>query len=131
MGFFSLFGVMSPAYTLCFTLLSRGGKVGTDQFGNKYYEAKPRKGYKLTRRWVIYNGTPEASKVPPEWHGWLHHQLADIPIEQGPSLRHPWQKPHTPNLTGTTKAYRPPGHILMGGKRGKAIGDYEPWTPPD
>ena len=34
-----------------------------------------------------------------------------------------------PNLTGTKAAYRPPGHILKGGQRDKATGDYEAWTP--
>jgi NADH:ubiquinone oxidoreductase subunit len=26
-------------------------------------------------------------------------------------------------------AYRPPGSILAGGRRPKATGDYQPWTP--
>lgn len=130
MGLFRLLGVMSPAYTIYFTLFSRGKRVGVDQTGNKYYEAAPRKGYKRTRRWVVYKGEAEASKVPPEWHGWLHHQTDSIPGE-GESFRRPWQKPHHPNLTGTTTAYRPPGHLLQGGVRDKATGDYEPWTPPE
>jgi NADH:ubiquinone oxidoreductase subunit len=25
------------------------------------------------RRWVIYNGYADASKVPPGWRGWLCH----------------------------------------------------------
>jgi len=32
-------------------------------------------------------------------------------------------------MTGTVSGYRPPGHALMGGKRRKATGDYEAWTP--
>jgi NADH:ubiquinone oxidoreductase subunit len=40
-----------------------------------------------------------------------------------------WQKPHEPNLTGTDLAYRPPGHVLKGGARAPASGDYEPWVP--
>ena len=43
--------------------------------------------------------------------------------------RFDWQKDHLPNLTGTRYAYRPPGHVLSGGQRDKATGDYEPWTP--
>ncbi len=131
MGFFSFLGAQSPAYTAVFTLFSRGSRVGTDPMGNKYYEAAPRKGYKLTRRWVIYKGAPEATKVPPEWHGWLHHQTDIVPKADGLSFRRPWQKPHQPNMTGTTGAYRPPGHILEGGVRDKATGDYEAWSPPD
>lgn len=130
MGFFSFLGVLSPAHINLFTM-SKGGKpVGEDQLGNKYYRANPRKGYKRERRWVMYKGAPEASSVPPEWHGWLHHQTDVIPGE-GESYRREWQAPHKPNLTGTKQAYRPPGHILEGGKRDKATGDYEAWKPSD
>ncbi|MBK6896266.1 MAG: NADH:ubiquinone oxidoreductase subunit NDUFA12 [Alphaproteobacteria bacterium] len=131
MGFLSFFGAQSPAYTMLITLFSSGKKVGTDPYGNRYYEAKPRKGYKYTRRWVVYQGEAEASKVPPEWHGWLHHQTDALPRDDAPSFRRTWQQPHQPNMTGTTGAYRPPGHILQGGRRDKATGDYEAWTPPD
>ncbi len=129
MGFFSFLGVMSPAQIKVFTMFSRGKKIGTDQTGNVYYEAKARKGYHRPRRWVMYKGAPEATKVPPEWHGWLHHQTNDVPSEDAESYRRPWQKPHVPNMTGTTEAYRPPGHILSGGQREKATGDYEAWRP--
>ncbi len=130
MGLFSFLGIMSPAHISLFTLKSRGKRIGTDQLGNKYYEAAPIKGYKRNRRWVIYKAAPEASNVPPEWHGWLHHQSDVVPSEDGLSYRKAWQKPHKPNMTGTNQAYRPSGHILAGGKREKATGDYEPWVPP-
>lgn len=77
----------------------------------------------------MYKGAPEASSVPPEWHGWLHHQTDEVPSEE--AFRRPWQKPHKPNMTGTSGAYHPPGHILEGGKRSKGTGDYEAWTPPE
>lgn len=131
MGLFSFLGVLSPAHISLFTLTSRGKKVGTDQMGNSYYEAPARKGYKRPRRWVMYKGTPEASAVPPEWHGWLHHQTNTVPGEIDAAYRQPWQKPHQPNLTGTQQAYRPPGHVLAEGKRERATGDYEAWTPSD
>ncbi len=131
MGLLSFLGALSPAHITAFTWMSGGTSVGTDQAGNKYYRAKPRPGYKRERRWVIYNGTPEASKVPPEWHGWLHYQSDDIPAENAESFRRPWQKPHKPNLTGSAQAYRPPGHILNGGQREAATGDYEAWRPPE
>lgn len=129
MGLLSFLGVLSPVHINVFTKTSRGKHVGTDAFGNKYYTAKPRPGYKRERRWVMYDGAPEASKVPPEWHGWLHYQTDEMPEEGGQSFRREWQKPHQPNLTGTNQAYRPPGHVLEGGKREKATGDYEAWTP--
>jgi NADH:ubiquinone oxidoreductase subunit len=125
----SLLGVLSPIHIATVTLFSGATRVGEDQYGNKYYRASPRPGYKRERRWVIYKGVPEASAVPPEWHGWLHHQSDDVPDEMPESFRRKWQKPHKPNLTGTDQAYRPPGHVLKGGQRDKATGDYEAWTP--
>jgi len=111
----------------------RGMPVGTDTYGNRYYRLrgdKPeRRGggrFGRDRRWVIYNGEPEGSKVPPEWHAWLHH-MVDEPPE--PRRRHPWEKDHLPNMTGTPLAYHPPGSVLRGGHRARATGDYEPWTP--
>ena len=112
----------------------KGELVGTDQFGNRYYRER---GAKLVKgggresreqRWVLYNGMAEPSKVPPEWHGWLHHIAADVP-KIDPAQRRPWQKEHLPNLSGTALAYHPPGSVLRGGKRDKATGDYEPWKP--
>ena len=131
MGLFSVLGVVSPAHILMYTVFKAGRCVGQDPYGNKYYTAKARKGYKRERRWVLYKGAPEASKVPPEWHGWLHYQTDDLPENKGKSFRRAWQKPHRPNLTGTHQAYRPPGHLLAGGMRDKATGDYEAWTPPE
>jgi NADH:ubiquinone oxidoreductase subunit len=75
---------------------------------------------------VIYQGEAEPSKVPPEWHGWLHHTADALPQL---AARRPWQKPHLPNLTGTSLAYRPPGSLQGGGHRAAAASDYEPWTP--
>lgn len=133
MGLFTpiarLLGSMSPAHIHFVTLVTGASRVGSDALGNVYYRTKPRKGYKLDRRWVIYKGEPEASMVPPEWHGWLHHQTDTVPDGTAPSFRRLWQKPHQPNMTGTTLAYRPPGHVLSGGKRDAASGDYEAWKP--
>ncbi|NQZ13806.1 MAG: NADH:ubiquinone oxidoreductase subunit NDUFA12 [Alphaproteobacteria bacterium] len=130
MGLFSFLGVLSPVHITYTTIVSRAKRVGVDDYGNKYYRAKPMKGYKRERRWVIYKGTPEASKVPPEWHGWLHHQTDVMPSVDDQSFRRPWQKPHKPNLSGTTGAYRPSG-FAEGGQRDKATGDYEAWQPPE
>lgn len=129
MSFLKFLGVLSPAHITLFTALKGREKVGEDAFGNVYYRGKAKPGYKRERRWVIYDGTPEATKVPPEWHGWLHHQTDIAPVDTKKSFRRKWQKPHQPNRTGTNLAYRPPGHILEGGKRDKATGDYEAWKP--
>jgi len=111
----------------------RGEEVGRDDYGNIYYREKGGgrvhpDSIRKERRWVIYGGAIEASRVPPEWHAWLHHTLTDPPPPGGPP-KQPWQKSHLPNLTGTDAAYRPPGHTLKGSHRDKGTGDYEPWRP--
>ena len=126
----SLLGRLSPIHISVVTAM-KGKKVGQDDFGNTYYVGKPKPGYKRQRRWVIYKGEAESTKVPPEWHGWLHHQSDILPSENTQAPRREWQKPHQPNMTGTDQAYRPPGHILAGGKRDKATGDYQAWSPED
>ena len=106
-----------------------GVPVGRDQAGNRYYRDRRSVGDKRERRWVVFDGgLSDASRVPPEWHGWLHHQQNEPPPEASP-LRRPWQREHIPNLTGTTRAYKPPGATERGGQRAPATGDYEPWTP--
>ncbi|MBX9795263.1 NADH:ubiquinone oxidoreductase subunit NDUFA12 [Sphingomonas sp.] len=107
--------------------LRRKRRVGSDSLGNVYYEGGTDPNG-LTRRWVIYNGANDASRVPPEWFGWLHHQVADLPDQALPPVR-AWQKEAVPNLTGTGLAYRPPGALEKGGRRAAATGDYEAWTP--
>jgi NADH:ubiquinone oxidoreductase subunit len=108
-----------------------GELVGEDEFGNRYFRAKggtidPTLGFE--RRWVIYNGLAEPSRVPPDWHGWLHHTV-DVPPTQENYRPRPWQKGHLPNLTGTANAWRPQGSTLAAGKRPRATGDYQAWTP--
>ncbi len=105
----------------------KGDLVGTDSFGNKYYREKGPEGLS-ERRWVIYKGIPEASKVPPEWHGWLHHTV-ERPVPINEVKRWAWEKNHLPNLSGTPYAYRPPGHFFSGEKRDRATGDYQAWDP--
>ncbi len=124
----SILGVLSNIQMLVRTALI-GTCVGTDAQGNVYYKCKPRKGTKQERRWVMYVAETEASLVPPEWHGWLHHQTDVVPAATG-KYRQPWQKPHQPNLTSTGRAYFPPGHALKGGQRAAATGDYVAWQPP-
>lgn len=126
---FSLIRRLSQIGTRLFTAFS-GVEVGCDSFGNRYYRERCAPKGSRARRWVIYRGEPEASKVPPEWHAWLHH-MADEPIPENSPFRQPWQKPHQQNQTGTLAAYRPPGHVLQGGKRPKATGDYQAWNPQD
>lgn len=104
----------------------KGKLVGEDIFGNKYYSNKNSKDG--DRRWVIYFGSNDASRVPPEWHGWLHKSYDEIPESHLPQPRI-WEKEPTGNLTGTADAYRPAGALESGGVRAAATGDYEPWNP--
>lgn len=105
-----------------------GALVGMDELGNRYYRGKGRKLNNRERRWVIFKGEVEASKVPPEWHAWLHHTVSE-PLTEAATKAKIWQKPHVPNQTGTAHAYRPKGHELKGGRRARATGDYEAWIP--
>jgi len=102
-------------------------KVGEDSLGNLYYEGG-RDPNGVPRRWVIYKGSNDASRVAPEWFSWLHHQIEDAPDQALPAPR-AWEKPWEPNQTGSTLAYRPPGALELGGHRARATGDYEAWTP--
>ncbi len=105
-----------------------GKPVGEDSYGNRYFIEKKHPKDRKAKRWVIYNGMAEPSKVPPEWHGWLH-QTVDVPPSQRNVQHYAWEKPHLPNLTGTKGAYLPPGSLARGGKRAEATADYEAWKP--
>ena len=102
-------------------------RVGDDAIGNVYYEGG-RDTHGNPRRWVIYAGANDGSRVPPEWFGWLHHQVVDVPDRSLPPPR-AWQKPAVANMTGTALAYRPAGALEKGGERKPATGDYEAWAP--
>jgi len=99
----------------------KGVRVGQDDQGNVFYTSRDGK-----RRWVIYNGEAEASRIGPEWHGWLHFTWDEPPTE-APLTRKVWEKPHRENLTGTPLAYAPPGSI----RRTEPVErtDYEAWRP--
>lgn len=111
------------------TMLGLRGKVrvGDDALGNVYYEGG-RDTNGNPRRWVIYQGANDGSRVPPAWFSWLHHQIDAVP-DRALAPPRAWQKPAVPNMTGTPLAYRPQGAMEKGGKRASATGDYEAWTP--
>ena len=117
---------MATIGTRLFTML-KGRRVGADDQGNIYYEERrPGRFDGRSRRWVIYNGQDEASRVPAEWHAWLHYTT------EGPLTdveRHSWQKPHRANMTGTAQTHVPRGHDARGGERAPATGDYQAWRP--
>lgn len=111
-----------------FDIGRRGAFVGEDEQGNRYFEERKPSLNGRKRRWVIYNGLAEASRVSPDWHGWMHHTVDASPID-APMPRKSWELPHLPNQTGTVRAYRPKGSLARGGVRAKATTDYEAWKP--
>lgn len=99
----------------------KGVKVGEDAAGNRFYQTRDGK-----RRWVIYNGEAEASRVDANWHGWLHHTFKDAPTDR-PLEHKPWEAPHQENLTGTAQAYAPAGSLRRAQPAQRS--DYEAWQP--
>jgi len=94
-----------------------GKFVGKDQFGNKYYSNTKGK------RWVIYKDNIESSKIPPEWHSWLHFTTRNLPSNK--IKKFPWQKEHQENQTGTNGAHKPEGSLASSSK--KDMRKYETW----
>jgi NADH:ubiquinone oxidoreductase subunit len=99
----------------------KGAKVGEDDQGNRYF-----RNHDDSKRWVIFNGDMEASRVSPEWHGWLHRTWDEPPTEK-PLARKSWEKPHVENLTGTALAYAPAGSLRKAKPADRS--DYEAWSP--
>lgn len=107
----------------------KGRLVGKDQLGNRYYEArKERTADGQLKRWVMYVGAAEPTKVPPHWHGWLHYTTNELPHEAD-AKPYSWVKEPMQNMTGTRLAYVPAGHASKGGARQKTVADYEAWKP--
>lgn len=65
--------------------------VGCDALGNRYYQSGK-------KRYVIYRGVDEASKVPPLYNAWLRGMLDDFPHQQKDASGK-WM-----NFTGTKRA---------------------------
>lgn len=72
-----------------------GKHVGTDAQGNRYYRSNKKTVGGLEQRWVIYNGANDASRVPAEWHGWLHHSYDELP-ESHLAPPRIWEADYTP-----------------------------------
>ena len=102
--------------TFIHTLLT-GKLVGKDEFGNKYYSNSKGK------RWVIYKNRVESSKIPAEWHLWIHFLTNNKPSNN--PIKFKWQKKHRENLTGTVNAHKPDGSLIFDSK--KNMKKYETW----
>ncbi len=111
-----------------FDINRRAAFVGDDEYGNRYFEERKPSIEGRKRRYVQYKGLAEPSKVPADWHGWLHHTFEDPPTV-APLDRRVWETDHKPNMTGTVFAERPKGALSEGGHRAANSADYEAWTP--
>ena len=100
----------------------KGKLVGTDIQGNKFYQNR-----NGDKRWVLYNGEAEASRINVDWHGWLHYTYDKTP-NQLPLSHKSWEKPHKKNLTGTNLAYTPPGSMRSLTPKVPRI-SYKSWSP--
>lgn len=105
-----------------------GELVGMDEYGNNYYCARQKNQQGRERRWVLFKDEVEPSLVPPEWHAWLHHTI-DRPLSEHDINLADWQLEHRPNLTGTSKAYRPGGDNPQEGAVRTKSSDYDAWIP--
>ena len=109
--------------TALFTRM-RGQEVGRDEHGNIYY----RHSKDQRRRWVIYPGDNDGSRVAPGWQLWLKGTIDELPDKALPKRRS-FETPPQHNLTGTMAAFRPDGALGSGRVRPASTGDYQPWTP--
>lgn len=107
--------------TKLFTM-RKGIEVGQDDLGNQYYQTRDGK-----KRWVVYaDNEAEASRVSPDWHGWLHFTWNEPPTT-APLKHKAWEQPHQENLTGSALAYAPAGSIRKSTPAPRS--DYEAWQP--
>ena len=97
-----------------------GIHVGSDEQGNKYY-----RNTKDTKRWVIYRGIIESTRINPEWTNWLRYTSLSEPIDKE---KYNWQKTHLPNQTGTDDAYDPKKNETKTNLIEKKD-DYNKWSP--
>ena len=76
--------------------------VGTDEFGNRYYENyNAHEEVPGRQRWVDYAQDDfNASQVPRGWHSWLSHIRLTPPTEDPiyQAAKQPWQVPYVENL---------------------------------
>lgn len=107
-----------------------GTLVGTDQYGNRYYEKKEAQ---MGRdRWVVYAGaahytTQDPSAIPPEWHGWLNRITDENPTSA--EFKKPiYAVEATAHPTGTADRYQPKGSWFNEEKRNWR--KYQAWVPP-
>jgi NADH:ubiquinone oxidoreductase subunit len=101
-----------------------GRFIASDSFGNRYFESRFSQNKGKQRRWVIFSGHQEASKIPAQWHNWIHGNEFFAPQESQNMPQ--WVKCHQPNLTGTALQHHPQNTRA---KTSRETIDYSPWKP--
>lgn len=93
-----------------------GKLTGSDVFNNRYYCSK-----NLTngKRWVVYNGVNDPSKIDANWFAWLHFMTDAAPSQKNAN----W----IPNTTGTKFAQKMITSIENIPRT--ALNYYESWSP--
>ncbi|MDA9591509.1 NADH-ubiquinone oxidoreductase subunit NDUFA12 family protein [Pelagibacteraceae bacterium] len=97
-----------------------GYNVGNDNFGNTYMRNK-----NDSKRWVLYKGEVDSTKVPPQWNAWLRYTSNDMPIFK---KKYFWERDHIQNQTGTSKSYYPKASVMRD-SNGRKKSEYEKWSP--
>lgn len=101
--------------------------IGEDEYKNRYFESKHKDYLGRTKRFCIFHGIVEASKIPADWHAWMHH-TTNSPIQYKKLF---WMKSHMPDTTGTLHAFIPNTHThynVYGKSHLNKIQDYTPWN---
>lgn len=93
-----------------------GTHTGEDLYGNQFYF---RRTSDKEKRWVIYKGMYDPSKISAEWHSWLHFITNIIPSTP--------KKTWHPNTTGTKFSHNSISSIENIPQT--ALQYYESWTP--
>ena len=88
-----------------------GVKVGEDEYGNQFFELKRTDYLGRKKRYCLYNGIPEASKISPEWHPFMHYQIEAKDVKTT-FKQYKWQKSAVPDATLSQKKYLPRHHFL-------------------
>ena len=92
-----------------------GEKVGEDEYGNQFFELKQKDYLGRKKRYCLYHGSVEASKISPEWHPFMHYQIDAKDVCQT-FKQYKWQKSYVPDVTLSEVKYLPKNHQLYNSK---------------
>ncbi len=102
-----------------------GEEVGRDEAGNVYFRHRK----DPARRWVIYDGSNDSSRVPPGWNAWLRGTIDDLPeksLPLAPQIR-TGSGAQPDRYHGRLSALA--DRLPRKGIRPASTGDYEAWKP--